>query len=428
MTKGAGKRRSHHHETLRFPKGFLWGTATSAHQVEGNNIHNDWWQWEKRGKIEHDQESGLACDHYNRYEQDFDYAKTMHNNAHRLSIEWSRIQPEPYAFDFSEIEHYRLVLQALKKRGMQTFVTLHHFTNPLWFSARGGWLRPDAAEIFAHYGLFVARHLGDLVDFWITLNEPMIFVEKSFFEGSWPPGKRSVLAMFKALKHLEHAHRYSYQAIHHHHKTARVGMAHNMFSYQLYRPHHFWDNRFMNWLDGFWNHSFYNHTKRHHDFLGLNYYFHYRLKKFNFRFKQFFVDPRIENREVSDIGWEVFPPGITDALLDLKQYNLPIYITENGIATDNDDRRVRFLLSYLKEIHAATVAGIDVRGYLYWSLLDNFEWDKGFSPRFGLVHVDYISQQRRLKASGRIYGEIAKANAIDHRLLTYLGHGIKVSR
>lgn len=426
MTKG--ERKSHHHEDLKFPNGFLWGTATSAHQVEGKNNLNDWWDWEQRGKVQKDQRSGLACDHYNLYEKDFDLAQKMYNNAHRLSIEWSRIQPTADTFDYSQIEHYKKVLQTLKKRGMKTFVTLHHFTNPLWFAKKGGWVNPNAPDKFAAYAEFVATHLKDDVDFWLTINEPMIFAIKGYFEGSWPPGKKSLWLLMQVLRNLQRGHNYAYQLIHHQQKNAQVGVAHNVFSYQLYRPHNFWDRLFMNWLDNFWNHGFYRATRRHHDFIAVNYYFHYRLKKFNFRFRQFFVDPRLEEREISDIGWEVYPPGITNVLLDLNQYNLPIYITENGIATNNDDRRVRFLLSYLKEIHAAATAGVNVRGYLYWSLLDNFEWDKGFDPRFGLVHVDYKTQKRELKPSGKIYGEIAKSNAIAHRLLKYLGHGIKVTK
>lgn len=422
------RKASHHHETLTFPKGFLWGTATSSHQVEGNNQNNDWWAWEQRGRVKGDQKSGLACDHYERYEQDFDYAKQMNNNAHRLSLEWSRIQPTADAFDFSQIEHYRQVLQALRDRGMKTFVTVQHFTNPLWFAKRGGWLASDSADRFAMYVAFVATHLADLVDFWVTLNEPMILASKGYLEGTWPPGKKSAWAMHRALKNLQSAHRWAYQLIHKKNPHARVGFAQNMFSYQLYRPHNFWDRQFMHWLDHFWNYSFFTHTKRHHDFIGLNYYFHYRLKKFRFNFKQFFVDPRQEQRDVSDIGWEVYAPGIAAVLTDLTRYKLPIYISENGIATENDDRRVRYLISYLKEIHAAITAGVDVRGYFYWSLLDNFEWEKGFGPRFGLVEVDFASQARRLKPSGKIYGQIAKSNSIEHRLLKYLGHGIKVPR
>ncbi len=421
-------RRSHHHEILRFPKGFLWGTATSAYQVEGNNNHSDWWQWESRGKTAGGRHSGDACDHYRRFAADFEFITKLHNNAHRLSIEWSRIQPSPDGWDYGAIEHYRQVLTELKKRKITTFVTLHHFTNPQWFIEHGGWLRHDAPATFAKYAEFAAKELGTLVDFWVTINEPMIFVLKGYFEGSWPPGTRSPFAMLKALHHLEAAHRRAYEAIHHACPSAKVGIAHNMFSYQLYRPHHLADRLFMDWLDGFWNHGFLNTTRGSHDFLGLNYYFHYRLKKFNFNFKQFFVDPRQENRDVSDIGWEVFAPGIYEALLDLQSYQLPIYITENGIGTDNDDRRVRYLLSYLKEVYAAIASGIDVRGYFYWSLLDNFEWEKGFGPRFGLVHVDYGSQRRTLKPSGSIYAQIARNNAIAHRLLKYMGHGIKVPR
>lgn len=419
---------SHHHESLDFPKKFLWGTATSAHQVEGNNTLNDWWEWEQRGRVQHDQKSGTACDHYHRFEQDFDLALKMHNNAHRLSIEWSRLQPAVDGWDYAEVKHYRQVLQALKYRGMKTFVTLHHFTNPVWFMKSGGWLSSLAAPIFARYARFAAEQFGDLVDYWTTINEPMIFVTKGYFEGSWPPGKRSLWLMLRALANMEHAHRLAYAAIHETKKRTQVGIAHNMFSYTLYRPHNLGDKWFMAWLDRFWNHRFLDHTAGCHDFLGLNYYFHYRLRKFNFRFKQFFIDPREEQRDVSDIGWEVYPPGIAEALIDLNQYHLPIYITENGIATNNDDRRVRYLLSYLKEVHTAIASGVDVRGYFYWSLIDNFEWERGYTARFGLVNVDFKNQKRTMLPSGQIYGTICQSNSIPHALLRYLGHGQKVTQ
>jgi len=417
---------AHHHETLSFPKGFLWGTATSAHQVEGNNDNNDWWQWEQRDRVTGNQKSGLACDHDNRFEQDFDFAAKMHHNAHRFSIEWSRIEPKPDGWDYAAVEHYRAVLKALRVRGMKTMVTLHHFTNPLWFAQTGSWERIDAAYRFARYAAFIARELGNLVDFWITINEPMIFAANGWLNGKWPPGKLSLTRFLIVKEMLELAHQKAFSEIKKIRKTARIGIAQNIFSYQLYRPHNFWDRNFMNWLDRFWNHSFLSNTAGYHDFIGLNYYFHYRLKKFRFNLRQFFADPHSEQRDASDIGWEIFPPGITEALITLKEYGKPIYITENGVATDNDHRRVRYLLNYLKEIYTAIRSGVDVRGYFYWSLLDNFEWEKGFGPRFGLVDVDFKTQRRKLKPSGKIFGQIAHANAIEHRLLKYLGHGIKV--
>lgn len=417
---------AHHHDTLTFPKGFLWGTATSAHQVEGGNDKNDWWEWEQRGRVAGDQKSGLACDHWNRYEQDFNFLTQMHNNAHRLSIEWSRIQPKSDGWDYGALEHYRLVLKALKQRNMKTMVTLHHFTNPLWFAKTGGWERSDSPKLFARYASLLARELGSLVDFWVTINEPMIFVSKGWWQASWPPGKRSALAAYRALENLESAHIAAYEAIHREHKKARVGIAQNVVSLELYRKHSLLDNAFIRWLDLFWNHRFFNHTIGYHDFIGVNYYFHYRLKRFRFKQVNWFIDIHQEQRDASDIGWEMYAPGINEVLLDLKAYNLPIYVTENGIGTDNDHRRVRYLISYLKEVYHAIKSGVDVRGYFYWSLLDNFEWEKGFGPRFGLAQVDFKSQRRTLKPSGKIFGQIAHANAIEHRLLKYLGHGIKV--
>jgi beta-glucosidase len=162
---------------LRFPKGFLWGCATAAHQVEGNNTNNNWWQWEQEGgHIKGGDTSGIACDHYNRFDSDFALAQDLGHNAHRLSIEWSRIEPEEGRWDMKEVDHYRQVMESLHRRGMVPMVTLHHFTNPIWLQRQGGWSNPRSVDLIARFSGFIARELGDLVPFWFTINEPMIIV------------------------------------------------------------------------------------------------------------------------------------------------------------------------------------------------------------------------------------------------------------
>jgi beta-glucosidase/6-phospho-beta-glucosidase/beta-galactosidase len=179
-------------------------------------------------------------------------------------------------------------------------------------------------------------------------------------------------------------------------------------------------------MDWIWNHAFIDATKGTHDFLGVNYYFHQRIDPGKKRIMGVIVDIREEQRDMSDIGWEVFPSGLFDALLDFSNYKLPIIITENGIATRNDDRRARYIVSYIKELYHAIAAGIDVRGYCYWSLLDNFEWEKGFSASFGLIEVKQPSLERSFKPSAKVYAQIAKENGIPHDLLRFVGHGAKL--
>ncbi|MFW0837954.1 MAG: glycoside hydrolase family 1 protein [Candidatus Komeilibacteria bacterium] len=411
---------------LNFPPNFLWGAATSSHQVEGNNIHNDWWAWEQAGHANGHQVSGEACDHYHRYDSDFGIAQDLHQNAHRLSLEWSRIEPEDNEWNKEAIEHYRRVLQSAKKHGLKTFVTLHHFTNPLWFTHAGGWLQKEAPEIFQSYVLMVVKQLGDLVDYWITINEPMVYASQGYLAAVWPPQEKSLWKTKKVINNLARAHILAYRTIHNlmdnDDQKTWVGFANNVASYQVYNKHSLRDQMFVQVVDRLWNHSFYRRTKGCHDFLGLNYYFHYRVARARLAHWQFFADVRKERREASDVGWEVYPPGIFDVVMDMSQYKLPIFITENGIAVEKDNKRSRFIVSYVKELYHAIQAGAPVAGYFYWSLLDNWEWEKGYDARFGIVGVDFETQQRTVRESAKVYANIAQHNGIPHELLKFVGH------
>ncbi len=411
---------------LNFPPNFFWGTSDSAHQVEGNNTNNDWWAWEQAGKANNHQVSGQAADQYNLYAEDFKLAKDLHQNAHRLSLEWSRIEPELNHWDDKAIKHYRQVLQAARENGLKTFVTLHHFTNPLWFVKQGGWLQSKAPEIFQDYVILVVKELGDLVDFWITINEPLVYASQGYLAAVWPPQERSLLKTKRVIKNMARAHILVYRTIHDlldkEDFKAQVGFANNVASYQVYNKHSLRDYGFMVMVDWIWNHWFYSLTKECHDFLALNYYFHYRIAKAKLSAWQFFTDIRKERREASDVGWEIYPPGMFDVVMDLSRYKLPIYITENGIAVDKDNKRSRFIVSYVKELYHAIQAGAPVKGYFYWSLIDNWEWEKGYETRFGIVGVDFNTEQRTLRDSARVYSEIAEHNGIPKRLLKFLGH------
>jgi len=421
----------HEHRTLNFPPGFLWGSSTSAHQVEGNNKNNDWWAWEQAtGHITDGSTSGATSGHYERYKEDFKLAKDNHQNAHRLSIEWSRIEPKEGEWDRKEIEHYREVLMDLKEKGFTVMLTLHHFTLPKWISDKGGWERRSTVRAFVHFVEYVAKELGQYVDLWVTINEPNVYTSQSYIEGLWPPGKKNIFKSLLVFLNLTRAHRASYLVLHrlldNKTKQVEVGIAKNAISFEPYRRHTFIDMFFVRLVDWFWNHLFFNRTKRYHDFIGINYYFHYRVKFVPKISKQLFFEVHNENREVSDVGWETFPPGIFQVIQDLASYKKPIYITENGIAAVNDDKRIRFIVGHLKEVYHAIESGVDVRGYFHWSLLDNFEWEKGFEPRFGLVEVDYETMARIPRPSLKVYGEIAKNNAINHDTLRFLGHGAEV--
>jgi beta-glucosidase len=414
----------HDHGPLHFPEGFLWGSATSAHQVEGNNINSDWWDWETKVQPEH-LRSGLACDQYNKFEADFDLAASLNQNAHRLSIEWARIEPIEGEFDQSEIEHYIKVLSSLKDKDFKVMLTLWHFTIPQWLAEKGGWENEKAVFYFERFVKRIIPEIKHYVDFWVTLNEPSVYAFMGYLVGVWPPQKKSKVAALKVTWNLANAHKRVYSLIHNQAFNSKVGIAHNVQSFETFHKHSFLEQMSVAVGDIFTNHLFYFLTKYHHDFLGLNYYFHHRLRAIDSLIPEV-MDTSEQYRDVSDLGWEVYPEGIFDVLSDLSDGRIPIYITECGIASTNDDRRTRFLIHYLQEVYRAIFSKIDIRGFFYWSLLDNFEWHQGFDPRFGLIEVDYENQKRHVRPSAYVFAEIAKENGIPHNLLRLLGHTVNV--
>ncbi|MBI4837457.1 MAG: glycoside hydrolase family 1 protein [Candidatus Portnoybacteria bacterium] len=403
---------------LIFPSGFLWGAATSAHQVEGNN-HNDWSEWEKANAERLAKEakdnwqpwqqekfpemfepqnyiSGRACDHYNRFAEDFDIAKSLGHNAHRFSIEWSRVEPEEGRFDQEAIEHYKKVVQALRNKNIEPFFTINHLTLPFWFAERGGWQRVDSVFLFGRFVDKIANNFKDDVTFWITLNEPWIYLSHSFLRGIRPPQKKSISLCLLILLNLINAHKTAHNVIKSYNKQAKIGFAENFVCFEG------WLSWFAHWWIDF---RFLNSVRKRIDFLGVNYYFHSKIKGLKFS--------QNDNKKVSDLGWEIYPKGIYRILKRLKKYQKPIYILENGNADAEDEKRERFIKDHLFWIHRAIRSGVDVRGYLYWSLLDNFEWEKGFWPRFGLVEVDHKTMERKIRPSAYKYAEICKNNSLN---------------
>ncbi len=368
---------------------FLWGAATSAHQVEGNNIHNDWWEWERKQSI--DKRSGLAADSYSRWREDLALAKELGHTAYRFSLEWSRIELSPDRWNREAIEHYRQILLEMRRLGLKSFVTLHHFTNPVWFAKQGGWLANDSPEIFARYVRFVAQQLGDLVDFWVTINEPNVYAGNSFWKGKWPPQGKRLEEASRVMSKMMKAHRQAYRIIHATVAGAKVGVANNMIACG-HEKNRFSAHALRQWV---FNHWFLWRTRGTHDFIGVNYYFACGQTK--------------ASGQKSDMGWAVYPEGLTNVLMEAKRYGMPVYVTENGLADADDSRRADFLRSHLRAVEAAQRQGADVRGYLHWSLLDNFEWADGFAPRFGLVSVDFATQERTVRPSARVYKAIIEA-------------------
>jgi len=403
-----------------FPKDFLWGAAISAYQVEGNNTNCDWWEWEKRVGLR--ETSGEACRHYDLYREDFDLAKELKANALRLSVEWSRIEPREGDFSTEAIGHYKDVISALRERNLEPVVTLHHFTNPLWFSRLGGWLNKKAADYFSRYAEKIAVSIGDRVKYWVTINEPMVYVHHAYILGQWPPQEKSFIKAQKVQENLTLAHIKSYKIIHEVYRkngfiSPCVSIAKNMMFFVPCIPNTI--NKIAAFLrDRKFNFEFIERLiqAKSLDFIGINYYTRSLVEVYSLSPRGIFLDTcrlNHSNLRKNSLDWDIYPEGLQDILLKLKKYNLPAFILENGICTEDDSLRWDFIREHLKNIYWAMQKGVKVLGYLYWSLIDNFEWDKGFKPRFGLVEVDYLNYKRTVRESAKKFSLVCGSNRLD---------------
>jgi beta-glucosidase len=420
-----------------FPKGFLWGTATSSHQVEGVNTNNDWWQWEQEPeRILHGDSSGEACGWWaGRWKEDLDRAAETGQNAHRLSIEWSRIEPHPAIWDEEALYHYAEILQGAKERGLTPMVALHHFTNPIWVAERKGWSNPDIVQLFERYVRKVVSRLGKRAELWVTINEPMVYLYMAYIDGSWPPCGTRLADAWPVLRNLVRAHAAAYHAIHEIHPTAKVGLAHHLRVFKPFNPR----NPAQRWLAKLKHRAFnLNFPNALHDgslrllarreripqavgtqdFFGLNYYTtdYTKLK---------LIEP-IHNSESSfpptvDVSPSGFIANEPEALWEVvnwvQRYDLPIYITENGVEDELDSFRPRYLAMHLNQVWRAANFNWKMRGYFYWSLVDNFEWERGWSQRFGLWGVNPATQERTKRKSADFYAEICRANALSSEMV-----------
>ena len=428
---GSEKKEEKKMGAISFPEGFLWGTAASAYQTEGGNYNNDWFRMEMvdqqrpRAKRRMQAPCGDACDHWNRYPEDYDLAQELGVQVHRLSIEWSRVVPKEGRVDESALEHYRQMLQALKERGIKTMLCLHHFTIPLWMLAKGGFEnRTIFMRAFREYIEVTVRSLGDLVDYWLPINEPNVVPLGGYLTGFFPPYKINPLAFIRVYRTFFEMHAQSYRTIKRHFPAAPVGVA---FAFMHFQPHdpaktgHRWGAAFANTTA---NLRFFEGIKTGcigfplglwdalpglqgaMDFVGLNYYSTTYMKGL------IPVDSKAGD-VVTDMGWIVYPPGIYACLTYLgKTVDLPIIVTENGVATSDEAFRIRYLDAHIRQVHRALVDGVPVKGYMCWSLTDNFEWDKGFGMRFGLIRIDYATQQRTIKEGGRWFSGVIQKNGL----------------
>lgn len=430
-------------QALRFPEGFRWGVATSSHQFEGGNTNNQWYAWERAGRIKSGDTADVACDWWNSAERDFDLAQELGLNALRLSLEWARVEPRPGVWDTDAIARYRDMLLALRERGIEPMVTLHHFTHPLWFEQRGGFLAPDAVERFARYAAFAVEELGDLCDFWCTINEPNVYAVFGYQLGDFPPGRKGdVIGTVRAQATMARAHAAAYAAIHRAQPQARVGWAHHFNLFDPARVASRVDRLVTGLQDAAFNDFFPRAVETGRavppfsllagdlrgvrgtcDFVGINVYYRdvvsldprKAAELFGRRFAPAGA-PR-SDQGISTLYGEVYPQGIARVARRVSTLGKPIYVTENGVADMNDRLRPWLIATAARAMHSAIASGIDLRGYYHWSLVDNFEWAEGWTLRFGLAALDLTTQARSPRPSARLYAAIARANALTPAML-----------
>lgn len=425
---------------LRFPNGFLWGTATSSHQNEGGNRNNQWYRWEQQGHILTGEHAEEATNWWLKAEEDFNRAEQMENNALRLSIEWSRVEPVEGQWDSTALERYHTMLRDLRARHMRPVVTLHHFTEPLWFVDRGGFADEANIRFFVRYVEHVVEALRDLCDFWITINEPNVYATQGYLNGTYPPGEQDILRAFQVLRNLMQAHVQAFYAIRRLQPRGRIGYC---LHYRLFDPAISFlpldravaglQDTFFNWapLQAAETGHFpfplntllppITHASGARDFHGINYYTR-DMVRFDPTNPSEIFGRRYTRRRVvrNDPGLEgnfgeIYPAGLYRVIKEVYRRtrgNKPIFITENGFSDAADDRRPRAILEHLAMIHGAIQEGIPVHGYLHWTLVDNFEWNEGWGAHFGLIELDPQTQRRVPRRSANMFGEICRANAI----------------
>jgi beta-glucosidase len=444
-----------HLPKIQFPKDFLWGSATSAYQIEGSPLADGagasvWHRFAHTpGRVQDGDTADLTCDHYRRYESDVDLMHTLGMNSYRFSIAWGRVLPEGTGrINAAGLDFYERLIDRLLSRGIQPMVTLFHWDLPAALDDRGGWLNRDIAGWFADYADIVFRRFDDRVQYWTTLNEPWVVADGGYMHGILAPGHRNVFEAPRASHHLMMAHGAAVQA---YRATGRhkIGLAVNIEPKypasqadadlaatrraEAYMNRQYLEPALLGTypeelMEVFgeawpkWSSEDLALIRQPIDFIGLNYYTRSVVRSEPAAWPLGSVPVKQKQHTHMETGWEVFPQGLTDTLLWIRDNygNPPVYITENGAAFFDpphvegavleDPLRVDYLRKHITAVYNAMQRGADIRGYFVWSLFDNFEWAYGFSKRFGIVHMNYQTLQRTPKTSAHFYSKVIATN------------------
>ncbi len=409
------------------------GVVTAATQIEGGDACTSWHRWaEQPGRIKDGTSPRRANDHWNRVATDIDLLTQLNVQHYRMGLEWARVEPRPGEFDDAAIEHYRDEIGRLRDVGIKPLVTLHHFNNPVWFEDQGGFLHREASGVFQRYTQRMVGALSDLCDEWITINEPNIYATHAYYFGLWPPGEKSLGTLIEVYTALAAAHIDAYRLIHELQPHARVGVAQHLRVFRpriAWHPGHWASAQMMEWLfqrvitKAMCKGRFLAplrqpagiHPGIYYDFHGINYYSRSTVSRLD--------DGVGADVAINDLGWEIYPQGLIEVARWLHEAHPgPLYVTENGTANSDDAFRSRFIHEHLAQIAAS---GLPIERYYHWSFIDNWEWLEGESARFGLIGLDYATQQRTIRESGRFFAEIAAHGGVTEQMYQrYVAHQI----
>ncbi len=410
---------------FNFPKKLLLGAASAATQIEGGKVDGNWHDWYRKGKIADNSNPEITTMHWKYWKEDSLLLKEAGVQTYRMGLDWARIYPRENEVDYEAVWQYRNEILLIKEQGIKPLLTLHHFSNPMWFERMGGFLNTKALIYFLNYVKFAAETFGDLVEDFVTVNEPNVYTFKGYGEGSWPPGCKNPFKIIKVLENLAYCHIESYKIIHETRKkmgflNTKVGFANHL---RVFDPKNE-KNPFDKMAARLSEYTFQEIVTRaftlgefcfplrnkykiekgvYVDFHGVNYY----SRTVNFMGVR-------KNSPRNDLNWEIYPKGLircAEKLDEIKR--LPIWVTENGTCDNNDAFRCRFIAEHLKAI---CESDLPFERYYHWCFCDNFEWADGCSMRFGLIHLNYETQARTVKRSAEFYKKIIKAGSITKEL------------